>query len=103
MTKFEEELCGCFSDFPVCLFGWCVPGGFMCLQAAAVDKATGTGAVVPYLLVCFLVCIGGAINRGKIRDHFGIEGGFVGDCFTWWCCGACAGCQEYREVKRRKH
>ena len=101
MAKFEEQLCGCFSNVPVCLWGTFVPGGALCIQASAVNKATNQGATVPYLLVCFLACIGGAINRGKIREHFSIEGGFIGDMFVWWCCGACAACQEYREVHQR--
>lgn len=101
MTKFEEELCGCFSDIKVCLWGWCVPCGIICMQASAVNKVTGQGAAVPCLLTLFLSCIGAAINRGKIREHYGIEGSFLSDCFTWWYCGPCAACQEYREVARR--
>lgn len=103
MSKFEEELCGCFSDLPVMLFGLCIPGGYLCLQAQAVNLAYGTGPIVPYFLVCCLACIGGAINRGKIRDIYGYHGGFLGDMMLWWYCAPCAGCQEYREVKRRKH
>jgi Cys-rich protein (TIGR01571 family) len=98
MSNFNEELFGCLSDIKVCLLGWCFA---CCLQAVAVDKATGTGAIVPALLTCCLGCIGAAINRGKIRERFGIEGSFVTDCLIWWCCGPCAACQEYREVQRR--
>lgn len=102
MTSFHEELCGCFSDITVCLFGCFIPGGFMCQQAYAVDKASGHGAFIPYLLVCCLGCIGGGINRNKIREIYSMEGGILTDMIIWWCCGPCAGCQEYREVKRRK-
>lgn len=101
MTNFEEELCGCCSDVKVCLWGWCVPFGLICIQASAVNKATGTGATVPCLLVVFLGCIGGAINRGKIREHYGIHGSFINDCFTWAYCAPCAACQEYREVSSK--
>jgi Cys-rich protein (TIGR01571 family) len=103
MTKFHEELFGCFSNVPVCLWGTFVPAGALCIQASAVNKANNQGAIVPYLLVACLACIGGAVNRGKIRDHFSIEGGFVGDMFIWWFCAPCAACQEYREVLSRHH
>ena len=101
MSQFQEELCGCFSDIPVCLFAWCVPGGVCCMQASAVDKATQQGAVVPYLLICCLNSIGAAINRGKIRQVYGIQGSCINDCCIWMWCAPCAACQEYRETKRR--
>ena len=99
MSNFNEDLFGCFSDLKVCLAGWCLP---CCVQAVAVDKATGTGALIPCLFVCFLGCIGGAINRGKIRERFGIEGSFIVDCLLWWCCAECSACQEYREVRNKE-
>ena len=102
MAKFEEELCGCFSDLPVCLFGYFIPLGCCCLQAAAVSRATGNGIIGPFFIVWCLMCIGGAINRGTIRKVFAIDGGFVEDCCIWSFCYSCAGCQEYREVKKRK-
>ena len=98
MSNFNEELFGCFSDIKVCLAGWCLP---CCVQAVAVDKANGSGVFIPYLFVCLLGCIGGAVNRGKIRDRFGIEGSFVLDCLLWWFCAECSACQEYREVQKR--
>ena len=101
MSHFDEELFGCLIDKKICFIGCCVPGGCFCLQASAVNKATGKGLAVPYLLDCFLLCSGGAINRGKLRVTYEIEGSFVNDCLTWMFCGPCAGCQEYREVNKR--
>ena len=101
MSNFNEDLFGCMVDMSVCLWGTCVPCGAQCLQAKAVDKATGQGPLVPCLLVTCCSCIGGAINRGKIRERYGIEGSFVNDCVIWWICGCCAACQEYRETKKR--
>ena len=79
MSHFDEELCGCRSDIQSCLIGM-IPGGEFCLQAAAINKIFKDGWAVPYLLDCFLLCIGGALNRGKIRNRFGIEGSFTKDC-----------------------
>ena len=101
MSKFQEDLFGCFSECLVCLWGCCIPGGVCCMQALAVDKALGTGAIVPYILVWCLWCIGGTINRGKIRTRYGLSGGVVEDCLIWTYCWGCAGCQEYREVQKR--
>lgn len=99
--SFQEELFGCFSDMASCIWACCIPCGVICLQAKAVDMITGDGMVIPCLLTMCLSCIGGAINRGTIRTKLGIQGSFVSDCLLWWCCGPCAGCQEYREAKKR--
>lgn len=101
MSNFNEDLLGCFSNFKVCFIGWCCPGGICLLQADAVNLANGNGVLVPYLFVYCFGCIGGAINRGKIRDRYNIEGAFWKDCLIWWICPGCAACQEYREVKNR--
>jgi Cys-rich protein (TIGR01571 family) len=71
------------------------------LQAKAVDIATQEGMVVPYILPCLLGCIGGAINRGKIREVYKIDGNFVTDCLLHFLCPLCAVTQEYREVNHR--
>ena len=101
MSHFNESLCSCMEDMPSCLMGSCIPGGCCCLQASAVNKATQKGSCVPYLCVCCLLCIGGAINRGNIRQRYSYDGSFINDCCIWLFCFACAGCQEYRETKRK--
>lgn len=101
MADFEEPFCGCFNDLPVCLIGWCIPGALCYFQAVAVDTITHEGLVVPFLLPCCLSCIGAAINRGKIRDHYKIDGSFVIDCVVSMCY-LCSATQEYREMKKRE-
>lgn len=101
MAQFDEALCGCLSELCSCLVAWCVPGGYCFLQAKAVDIATQEGMVVPYILPCLLGCIGGAINRGKIREVYKIDGNFVTDCLLHFLCTLCAVTQEYREVNHR--
>jgi Cys-rich protein (TIGR01571 family) len=102
MGGFQEDLCGCCSDGLSFIIGCCVPLGWICLQASAVSTSANFNPIVAFLLTCCCQCIGGAIMRGKIREVYSIQGGFVGDCLLWLCCGPCAGCQEYREVKKRK-
>ena len=107
MADFEEPLCGCLSDMCTCLIAWCVPGGICFLQASSVATATqssaggGEGMCMPFLCVCCLGCLGGAINRGKIRTQYNIQGSFGMDCILWWCLPLCAATQEYREVQKR--
>ena len=101
MANFNEDLFGCFSDLKLCLLACCVPGGVCCLQAEAVYKAYGQSRFVPYLFPFCLACIGGAVNRGKIRERYSLEGSFIVDCLLWWIVPVCASLQEYKEVKSR--
>jgi len=101
MAEFEEPFCGCFNDVPVCLIACCIPGGACYFEAVAVDTVTQEGLVIPFLLPCCLSCIGGAINRGKIRDHYKIDGSFVSD-LVLSICYLCSATQEYREMKKRE-
>jgi len=100
MATFDEPLCGCLNDLSSCCITWCIPCGLCYIQATAVDEATGNGCGMPFVLSLF-GCIGQAINRGKIREQYGISGNFVEDMLLHWCCILCSTTQEYREVKRR--
>lgn len=101
MAEFDENLLGCLSDLP----SYCLslfPLGSCLLQAFALDKSSKTGLLKPILFSCFLCCIGGSINRGKLRAKYSIESTFIKDCLLWTCCVPCAATQEYREVNRRE-
>lgn len=65
------------------------------------NKAIGGGAYGPYCLVFCCGIFGAAINRGKIRVKFGIDGSCPGDYCMWCWCAPCAACQEYREAHKR--
>ena len=106
MAEFEEPLCGCLSDMTTCLVAFCLPCGVCCLQAKAVDMSTNEGFAGPCLLLVLTYhfgvgCIGGAINRMKIKSQFSIKGEFLNECLIWWFCCPCAATQEYREVRKR--
>ena len=103
MADFEEPLCGCFSDIFSCCCAFIVPGGYCFIQSKAVSIATGESMVVPFILPCLLCCIGGAMNRGKIREKHKLDGSFVVDCLLHWCLGCCATTQEYREARKREN
>jgi Cys-rich protein (TIGR01571 family) len=39
----------------------------------------------------------------KVREHYGIKGGYCMDCMTYaLCLYLCAGVQEYKEAKSRR-
>jgi Cys-rich protein (TIGR01571 family) len=102
MADFEQPLFGCLSDLFSCLIVSFIPGGICFIQASAVNRATGEGMVIPFILPCLAACIGAAINRGKLRDHYKLNGSFVIDCLLHWFCSCCAVTQEYREVNTRE-
>jgi Cys-rich protein (TIGR01571 family) len=95
------------------LFGCCAAGGFCCLvmvfpccypvfQGFIVNKATGESCFAPCCCSLMLCCVGGAMNRGKIRDRYLIQGSFCSDCLVHCLCTPCAICQEYSEVRNRE-
>ena len=101
MANFNEELFGCLTDIKICLFGFLIPGGACFLQAAAIDKAYGQGKLIPCLFpLCFL-CIGGGVNRLKIRERYTLEGGLTNDICIWLIAPICASIQEYKETHKR--
>jgi Cys-rich protein (TIGR01571 family) len=109
MDGFQESLCGCFSNIPICLIVTFVPFGSCAVQAIAHDHATKEGIMAPLIPIILTGCIGCcclgfAMNRGKIRIKYNLNGATCDDICTHYCCSPCAVCQEYREVKKRmKH
>ena len=97
-NKWESKLCGCCENPGACLVSFFVPGGFCCLSASAVNKVTGNGTCLPYMLVCCFHHIGGAFNRETIRTQLGIDGTFCNSYCLWCFCLNCAAVQEYREA-----
>lgn len=94
-------LCGCFHDCFVCLMVMFVPCGFCYYQGMAVSKATAEGCCVPCLCPLLCCCIGAAVNRGRIRDSYLIEGSMCSDICIHIFCSPCGVCQEYNEAKMR--
>lgn len=99
---FDEPLCGCFDEWTSFLVVAFVPCGGAIIQGLAVDKAQNKGAVIPILLSAFLGPIGAAINRAQVRNAYGVEGNFCGDCCIHLWCAPCAVCQEYRQSLRKQ-
>ena len=103
MADFDEGFCGCFEELFSCACTFLVPVGYCFIQSKAVSITTGESMVMPFILPCVLCCIGGAMNRGKIRKSLNLKGSFLTDCLLHWLCGCCATTQEYREARRREN
>ena len=58
-----------------------------------------------YLLLCMTTGVGmglySCFYRYKLRTAYGLAEKPCGDCCVHFFCGACALCQEYRELKSR--
>ena len=98
MDNWRSSLFDCYSD---CFSCWVTGNISACLQGESVQIAIGGGCAGPAILAQLLCCIGGAMNRSKIRERFNIPGSCIEDCLCMWCCGLCATCQMYREAKSR--
>jgi len=96
MGEFQKGLFGCFSNCTVCVITYFVP----CYTEGKIAEKVGESCIVHGLLVCVPIAniICGAMIREKVRQNKGIDGTFVKDCLTIWCCFGCALCQEAVEV-----
>ena len=96
MANWEHGLCGCFDNCFVCIVTYLVPCYTYGKNAEAVgDNCLLCGLVffVPLVNIFY-----GGMNRQKIREQKGIEGGIVSDILTFCCCTLCALTQASQEV-----
>jgi Cys-rich protein (TIGR01571 family) len=99
----DESLCGCTEHLSSCCVVALIPCGAPVLQGLAVRRAQNKEWIVPCLLCVILGCIGAGLNRTQIREAYGIDGTYLGDCCTHCFCSPCAICQEYRQTLRDEH
>jgi Cys-rich protein (TIGR01571 family) len=96
MPEFQQGLFGCFSNCCVCVITYFAP----CYTEGKIAEKVGESCLLHgcliFVPVANIIC--GAMIREKVRQNKGIDGTFVKDCLTIWCCFACALCQEANEV-----
>jgi Cys-rich protein (TIGR01571 family) len=59
-------------------------------------------ALIAGLLAYCLGCIGGVINRYRLRERLNIKDKAIMDVVFWYCLPCCAATQEYIQVMRSK-
>ncbi|KAI1616702.1 PLAC8 family-domain-containing protein [Exophiala viscosa] len=93
----------CCSPVDTCCLGcWCpcILYGKTYAREHGDPDASGvnTSCMAWYAASCFgAACILQFMNRGQIREKYGIEGGSFGDFCASWCCGCCTLIQEDKE------
>ena len=101
----DIDLCKCCETPCMCLWSWCIPCGFQCMQC--IDAKTYSGesknGVVAFFLAWCLCCFGAGYNRTKVREQYKIEGSFILDCLCEWLMPCCAVTQEWRTVMTKEH
>ena len=100
--KWNEHLFTCYKDMYSCAIISIFPPACCIYQGLAVNRSSGESFLSAFCLSFLFLCIGGAMNRGKIRDKYLIKGTFINDCAIHLFCTICAVSQEYREIIARK-
>ena len=99
--QFKVWFGNCLKDRGICLIGYFLPGGYCCLQAIAVDRAVHEGIIIPYILASNLLCIGGTINRVRIRHNYKIAGDNFQNCMDYVHSPKHTTIQEYNDSTLR--
>jgi Cys-rich protein (TIGR01571 family) len=92
MNYWRHGLFDCFGSTSDCLIGYCCPWihAYIANQAAGEDQVMG-------FLQCFFYPLLVPILRNKVRETKGIDGSFIEDVITGWCCPCCSTIQVKRE------
>merc|ERR1711924_583589 len=99
----NQGLFGCFDDCGGCVYGYfCYP----CQYGQVSEKVYGQSCIVGALGawccgLCVCCCFGKA-RREMIRNKLNLTDEDCSDCMAWFCCAACANCQEYAELNHRR-
>jgi len=92
----KQGLFGCFGNVGLSMVSCCTA------PVSIAKNATMVGEDHPIAWVAAVLgvpCIAGALLRGQIKKHKGLEeGSFWVDVGIWLCCSCCAICQETAEL-----
>lgn len=98
MSTWDVKIFDCNKNVLMFLWSCFVPCGIMCMQTvdAKLSDPEKNSALIAGLLSCCLGCIGGGINRHRLKKNLNIEGESQSvDVFLWCCLPCCAATQEY--------
>ncbi|KAK8881789.1 hypothetical protein M9Y10_044425 [Tritrichomonas musculus] len=93
-SSYQHRLFGCFSDLSVCTYGLFLP---FCLTADTWARIRHERCTI-----CHCLCLNHPFwIRQFIKNRYGMETNYVGDCIIYTFCYPCANCQDAREVRTR--
>jgi Cys-rich protein (TIGR01571 family) len=105
MGGWDFKIFDCAQNIIMCLWGCFVPCGYVCMQAldAKLTDSDKNAVVIAGALVCCLGCLGGIINRYRLRQKLSItDESVLLDVLFWWFLPCCAVTQEYMQVMKVK-
>lgn len=96
MVGWKFELFDCYENPFMFFWSLCIPCGYHCMQTFSAKHAEPDNrhaALRAYSLVLFLGCLGGSINRNKLRQVLKVEDQMICD-FIHCLAPCCAATQE---------
>jgi Cys-rich protein (TIGR01571 family) len=104
MGGWDIKIFDCEKNIVMFVWACCVPCGALCMQVldAKLTDSDKNAPLIAGLLMCCLGCIGGALNRYRLREKLGIEDNALFDILFWWCIPCCAVTQEYITVMEKQ-
>lgn len=97
---FSAGICGCTEDVKLCLVGMCCGCYIHALNNEQVNNEDKVKSACLYMCLGGCPCLYAAPHRGEFRKKYDLVEE-PNDCLATWCCGACATCQERRELNQR--
>ena len=105
MGGWDIRIFDCQKNVIMFLWSCFVPCGVVCMQAcdAKLTDSDKNAPIIAAALICCLGCIGGIINRYRLKEKLGIkEDPILLDVLFWLCLPCCAATQEYIQVVKEK-
>lgn len=97
--EWQNELCSCFKEPLICLYGWFCAPCMYCHNASRLNAG-----ILKH--VCCILCSPSnyamTALRKDTREKYEIKGSYCNDfCVSIWCC-PCANCQIWNETTTRE-
>lgn len=100
MGSWSYGILTCYENPIMCLWAFLVPCGICCMQIvdAKVSDKEKSAPLVAGVFICCLGCIGGTLNRLRLRSKLNVEDNPLFDVLFSCFLPCCAVTQEWRET-----
>ena len=105
MGGWDFKILDCSQNLIMYLWACCVPCGMVCMQSldAKLTNKDKNACLIAFLLDCCCGCIGGIINRHRLKVDLEItDESIIMDILFWCFLPCCAATQEYMQVMKNK-